>query len=145
MLPKQGSEYNETTGESDSFQTSQMTVPKDNRFKAIVAINACAVFMILMTATYKVVGLEGVGFVEFSLLRNAAALLVCSFWCFYEKINPIKMFPWHRANEFFWRCVVGHLYFIFMNIAAPLAPLSLVMILAQTSPFWTTIIAYFVL
>ena len=40
---------------------------------------------------------------------------------------------------------MGHLYFIFMNIAAPLAPLSLVMIFAQTSPFWTTIIAYFVL
>ena len=32
-----------------------------------------------------------------------------------------------------------------MNIAAPLAPLSIVMVFAQTSPFWISIIAFFFL
>ena len=108
-------------------------------------MNTCAVFTVSMTAAYKVIGQQGFGFIEFSLFRNITALLVCLVWCIWQGINPLKHFPYERRYEFFWRCLTGHLYFIFMNIAAPLAPLSIVMVFAQTSPFWISIIAYFFL
>ena len=119
--------------------------PPDNRCKAIFAMNLSALSTVFMTATWKVIAVEGFSIVDFSLLRNIAALAGGLIWCHMSGLNPLKNFPWDRSNAFFWRCLTGHLYFIFMNAATPLAPISLVMVITQTCPFWISLIAYFAL
>ena len=44
-----------------------------------------------------------------------------------------------------WRILVGQTCFVLMNMAAPLAPVSLIMVCYTTSPFWTSIVARLIL
>ena len=41
--------------------------------------------------------------------------------------------------------ITGQLNFLGLNIAASLAPISLVYVFFQTNPFWTSMIAFFAL
>ena len=108
-------------------------------------MNLSALSTVLMTATWKVVSVEGFSIVDFALLRNLAALASGIVWCYKSGLNPFKNFPWERGYAVFFRCLTGHLYFILMNMATPLAPISLVMVITQTSPFWISLIACFML
>ena len=108
-------------------------------------MNFSAISTVLMTATYKVISAEGFSIIDFSLLRNIAALAGGLIWCHMSGLNPLKLFPWERSHAFFWRCLTGHLYFIFMHLATPLAPISLIMVITQTCPFWISLIACFML
>ena len=42
----------------------------------------------------------------------------------------------------FWRFFTGQANFVMLNIAAPLAPLALIMVFWQTTSFWVSIMAW---
>ena len=43
------------------------------------------------------------------------------------------------------RTLTGQANFVLLNIAAPLAPLALIMVFWQTAPFWVSVVAFFIL
>lgn len=64
-----------------------------------------------------------------------------SIWLAIKRQNPIKLFPWDKKCILLTRLIFGQLYYILMITAAPLIPLSLVMVCQQTGPFWVSIVA----
>ena len=55
------------------------------------------------------------------------------------------MFPWDKKGYLIVRTLAGQANFVLLNIAAPLAPLALIMVFWQTTPFWVSIVAFFLL
>ena len=108
-------------------------------------MNFHAICTTATAATYRVVAEEGFHVIDFTLFRNISIFSVAVIWCCCARINPLKMFPWEHKHQMIWRCITGQVNFFLLNLAVPLAPLSLIMIFWQTSPFWVTIVAYFFL
>ena len=107
--------------------------------------NVSLILMLAGTVCYKIVGPEGFKVVDFCLLRNISALVISYSWCRLSGYSIPDLFPTNMKYMFTLRCFVGTAC-VFLHITAtPMAPLSLIMILRQTSPFFVTIIAYFML
>ena len=118
---------------------------KDNRCKAILAINISSIAMISMGVLYKIAAREGFHVVEYTFFRCVSALFVALAWNVIIGRNPLKHFPWKLKYTMVIRSFAGHLGFTMFNIAVPLAPLSLITVIFQTHPFWTSLIALCVL
>ena len=98
-----------------------------------------------MSVLYKIIAKEGFNVIEFTFFRCISALLVSSVWNAIVKVNPFGLFPWERKGTLALRSVMGHLSFTLINLAVPLAPLTLIMVVFQTNPFWITLIAFCIL
>ena len=114
---------------------------KDNKLLAIVAMNIAAFSTTAMTATYRIVGRDFHA-AEFNLLRNMISLIAACIWCACSGYNPLKLFPSDKKGILLTRCLSGQANFLLLNLAAPLAPLALIMVFWQTSPFWISIVAF---
>ena len=94
-----------------------------------------------MTATYRTIA-TNVSPVEFNVFRNATSLFAACIWCACISCNPIKAFPSQQKCPLLVRILTGQANFLFLSLAAPLAPLALVMVFWQTNPFWISIVAF---
>lgn len=108
-------------------------------------MNVAALTTTAMAATFRVVAEQGFHPAEFNLLRNIMALICACIWCYSSGYNPLKMFPWENKGAMLTRCITGQGNFVLLMCAVPLAPLALIMIFWQTSPFWISIVAFFLL
>ena len=84
---------------------------------------------------------EGVSIVEFTFLRSLSTFLVSIVWNLSVCTNPFKAFPWDHKWTLCIRSISGHASFALFNYIVPLAPLSLIIIIFNTSPFWISLIA----
>ena len=117
----------------------------DNRLVAIIAMNIAAASTVGMTASYKTIAEDGFRVVEFTFFRNVSGLIFSSIWLLILGYNPFKMFPSDKKCIFFWRIMTGQVGFLILNLAVPITPLSLIMVIWSTSPFFVSIIAFFML
>ena len=83
--------------------------------------------------------------IDFCVLRGVSSVMISYGWCRYSGYSIVELFPSHMKYMFIVRCFIGTLTVFFHITATPMAPLSLIMIMSQTSPFFLTIIAYFFL
>ena len=113
---------------------------KNNTCLAVIAINICAISLTVMSLLYKIVAVDGVSIVEFTFFRSVSAGIIACIWNATVCMNPFKQFPSDWKWTLFIRVVAGHTGFALFNLAVPLAPLSLIIILFNTSPFWISII-----
>jgi len=105
------------------------------------------VFCLTATAvsiSFKYLVAEGVNVLEFTAARNIMLLLVTIPLVLYNKQVPWRDFPKKWVPILFVRMTTGQLSFALMAICVSLIPLSLVMIIFQTSPFWAAGLAYFI-
>ena len=102
---------------------------KDNRCKAIIAINIFGISFTAMGALYKIIAREGFNVVDFTFFRCVSALLVSGLWNVMIGVNPLKKFPWSFKGTLALRSVLGHATFTMFNLAVPYAPLSLIMVI----------------
>lgn len=116
-------------------------VRKDNKLLAVVAMNIAAFSTTGMTATYRIVASDFHA-AEFNLFRNICSLIAACIWCAVQGYNPIKLFPSDKKGVLVTRCLTGQANFLLLALAAPLAPLALIMVFWQTSPFWISIVAF---
>ena len=91
-------------------------------------MNIAAVFVAVMTASYRTIAEDGFRVIEFTFYRNVSGLIVSCIWLAIKGYNPFKMFPTDKKWTFFWRSLTGQLNFFLLNLAVPLAPLSLIMV-----------------
>ena len=131
----------------DKDPASPSVVPKsqDNKCAAIVSINLQAICATAMTATFRLIAQEGFHAIDYNLVRNVQGLFLAAIWLFVAGQNPLTLFPRDQKLTLFFRMVCGQLNFMMLMLAAPLAPLSLIMVCYLTSPFWVSIIAFFAL
>ena len=115
---------------------------KDNKLFAIIAMNIAAFCTTGMTATYRVIA-DDFHPAEFNVLRNLTSFVAASIWlkCLGNG-NPCTLFPRQQKGVLAVRILTGQANFLLLSLAAPLAPLALIMVFWQTSPFWITIVAY---
>lgn len=94
----------------------------------------------LTSIIFKLLAKSGVSVIEFMFFRNAANLILNFPIMKYYGVNPLK----DTNGELNWiiaRTVVGQLCFICFQTSVVVNPLSLQLILLQTSPFWTSLLA----
>ena len=94
------------------------------------------------SATYRIVAEEGFHVIDFTLFRNLSIFTIALLWCLLVSRNPLKNFPWKHKHQLIWRIITGQADFFLLNLAVTKAPLSLIMVFWQTSPFWISIIAF---
>lgn len=115
---------------------------KDNKLLALIMINIQAVCPTFITGLFRIVAKEGFHQADFNLYRNVLALIVAIVWCLIAKVNPFKDVPRNRIKNVFGRMFFGQANFVLMTLAAPLAPISLIMVIWQTNPFWISLFAF---
>lgn len=71
----------------------ESTSGKDNSWRAIIAVNVCALTVTLFAACFKDASHDGFRVIEFQLIRNFNAFLLSVTWCLCGGYNPIKEFP----------------------------------------------------
>ena len=95
----------------------------------------------LSVLTFKKIGREGVSIIDFTLARNffnfCMILLCLKYW----KLNPIKDFPSKQKLFLVLRAIFGQTSFFLYQLTVLFIPLMLEMVILQTSPFWTSILA----
>lgn len=111
---------------------------------AILAMNVFAFGSVAVSVIFKGIQQDGVSVVEFTLFRNlfnftAACILTCAY-----RINPVTEFPPNLKGLMLSRALLGQLCFASFQFCLLLLPLSLQMILFQTSPFWAGILGWFI-
>ena len=105
-------------------------------------MNFAAMSAVAMTATYRVIGSQGFHPGDFNMIRNILSMCIAFIWCVYSGNSIKKMFPWDKKGALVTRTLTGQANFVLLNMAAPLAPLALIMVFWQTNPFWISIVAF---
>ena len=95
-----------------------------------------------LTATYRIIAEQGFHPADFNLIRNFWSLFLSLIWCYFIGVNPLNSLPKDKRGYMVLRCLSGQGNFVLLNMAAPLAPISLIMVMWQTSPFWISIVAF---
>ena len=108
-------------------------------------MNLCNICVTGMTASFRTIEEEGFHPADFHLIRSTLSIVLAAVWCACSGINPIKQFPSTKKSPLFWRTFSGQINFVLLILAAPLAPVSLIMLFYQTQPFWISISAFCVL
>ena len=98
-----------------------------------------------MTCFYRIIAEEGFHAADFNLFRNAYSFLISLIWLQIDGNKPWTNFPSHKRYTLVSRTILGQVTFLLVNIASPMAPISLIMVCWTTSPFWTSIVARFML
>ena len=127
---------------------SQEATPEkneDNKLVAVIAMIFAAVSVTGMTCMYRTIAVEGFAASDFNLVRNMYSFVIACIWLIVTGNKPVVEFPFDKECPLMWRILMGQTTFLLMNMAAPLAPISLIMICFITSPFWTSIVARLVL
>ena len=85
----------------------ESTGQKDNSWRAIIAVNVCALTVTLFAACFKDASHNGFRVIEFQLIRNFSAFLLSVTWCLCAGYNPIKQFPSKMKYQLMWRSITG--------------------------------------
>ena len=146
--PKDGMEEHLLEKDNDSAESSQKpqtakAEKKDNRFLAIVAMNAFAVFVTCVSVFFKYANRYGVSPWEFQLYRSFIMLVLSVPMLLFNKVNPFRD-TFGKFKVVVLRCVVGQALFMGFVYAITIIPLSLHIILWQTNPFWASLLGYFI-
>ncbi len=104
-------------------------------------MNLQSLFAAFVAIIFKYVNKQGVSFIEFMLFRNV--------FNFFTNLGVLKLYNYNPLKDtngqldwVIYRGLTGQLCFFLFLISVSLLPLSLHMIIYQTSPFWTSILAY---
>ena len=117
---------------------------EDNRLKAIISQIFLQIFVVCSASTFKTISTKGFHIMDFTLFRNCLAISISTILCACNGINPLTSFPWHFKYKLLGRCIAGQLNFGLIYLAISMAQISLAMLCWTTSPFWISVIGYFI-
>ena len=117
---------------------------KDNRVKAIIWMNIFTLCASIVNILFKYISRYGVSVLEFFLWRNVFNLFASFIVVKIHKVDVREV----TNRQLMWivlRAVVGNTCFVMINYSLTLNSMSIQSILFQTNPFWTSIMAVFLL
>ena len=136
-------------GESGSNQSllqvshKSLAVPvRDQRTKALIAINCYALGTAVSSIFFKRAMAKGCALLDFFLFRNISMLLVSTMWILVQGLSPFgKDFPTDWKWILLARCFTSQMGFFLFNLCLALIPMTYVIIIFQTSGFWASLLA----
>ena len=111
--------------------------------KAIVCMNICAIASAAVGVMWKVLSAQKVEIFEFLLTRSVMNATIFAGMIRLNGMSPLKDTN-KQVNWLYARAIAGQTSFCMFLLATSLLPLSLNMIIYQTSPFWTSILALWI-
>ena len=82
--------------------------------------------------------------IEYAIVRNMAVILIAILGLIIKDIEPFEALPESKHSVMLGRALSGFSVALLINQCLELIPLSLMVILYQTSPFWTSILSYLI-
>lgn len=99
----------------------------------------------MQSVIYKTLAVQHkVTLLEYTVLRNFAIILISTVIHTRRDIDPLISVPQNQRYPILWRAIFGTSVSLLINASLELIPFSLLVILFQTNPFWTTILGYFI-
>ena len=98
----------------------------------------------IVLVIFKSIRPYGLTVLDFGLARNVFNFTTSMILSRFLNISPVKDFPSEKKWYLLARAFVGQTCFFGFNYVSLLIPLSLQNIILQTSPFWTSILGYFI-
>ena len=123
---------------------SKQEVQKDNRIKALIAINICCIGGTGQAVLFKVISREGVHLLDYQLFRNIALLIFSIATLLPAQINLIDVFPCNKKVTLAIRILAGQVTFAMFNIGVQMIPISLFVIIFNTNTFWISLLGLLV-
>ena len=120
---------------------------EDGQTKAVVMMNIYCLANTLQCVLYKIMSERGVDLMEYTWFRNATILSMVLVILYLQARNPVEAGRTMRPKErkiLLLRAILGYLITLLINACLTMIPFSLLVILFQTSPFWTSILSYFI-
>ena len=109
---------------------------------ALFAINCYALGIAAASIFFKRAMASGATLLDFFLCRNISMLIVTTFFCKMQGIEPLgKDFPRNLKWTILARCFTGQMGFFLFNLCLALIPMTYVIIIFQTSGFWASLLA----
>ena len=87
---------------------------------------------------------EGFHIIDFTLLRSILGIAISSILCVCNGMNPLQSFPWELKYKLIGSCIASQLAYGLIFLAVSMAPISLALLCWTTTPFWISIIGYFI-
>lgn len=99
----------------------------------------------IQSIIYKMLALEHkITLLEYMVLRNFAIVLIAIVGLIVKNIEPFEALPSEKRGIMIGRAFFGFSVSVLINEGLELIPFSLLVILFQTNPFWTSILSYMV-
>ena len=95
---------------------------------------------------YKIMSERGVDLLEYTFFRNLMILIMSIGLLYAQSRNPIDAgFAMTESKKkiLLMRAFLGYVITLLINMCLTMIPFSLLVILFQTSPFWTSILSYY--
>lgn len=96
---------------------------------------------------YKILSTRGIDLLEYTLFRNLTIMSIVIVLLIVQKRDPIEagfaMGPMEK-KMLLGRAVLGYVITILINLSLTMIPFSLIVIIFQTAPFWTSILSYWI-
>ena len=118
-------------------------VQKRIMYLAVFLVNLNALFFAASNIGVKYLMERGAGFGDLFLMRSIIMFFVSSLLMWAKKTKPTVLRP--QAKWLIVRIIFGLSGFCSFKIAIGFLPLSLLMIVYQTNPFWTSVLSYLVI
>ena len=115
--------------------------PKDNRPLAIVMVQIFTLGMTIISSGFKLLAREGVSNFDFAVYRAGVGLILMASYMCYLRCNPFVELPRRHYVKMVVRSLLGTWGFILFYYCIQLIPITLHMVVFQTSPVWTSIVA----
>ena len=121
-------------------ESDDRRVQKRNQKLAVIAMNAHAVFFAMSNVGFKLLMPRGICIADLFLFRGIIMIFVTTLIMHVKKTTPTIMRP--QARWLIARILAGLSGFGLFKITIGFLPLSLLMIVTQTTPFWTSLLSY---
>ena len=108
-------------------------------------MNLCCIANMIQCVLYKIMSLRGIDLLEYCLFRNCSIMALCLYLLYVQDRNPFTAGQEMSSEEkkmLLGRAALGYTATLMINACLSFVPFSLLVIIYQTSPFWTSILSY---
>ena len=118
---------------------------KNSQTKAVIMMNIFCLANTIQCVLYKIMSERGVSLLEYTLFRNLTIMGICCILLYLQDRNPLtegQAMSEEVKKKLLFRAFLGFTVTLLTNACLSLIPFSLLVIIFQTSPFWTSLLSY---
>lgn len=131
-----------TTGEAPVVKEKEM----ESQTKGVLMINFYCIANTAQCVLYKIMSTRGVDLLEYTLFRNLTIIAIAIFLLVRQRRDPVQAgiaMDHETRKKLLLRAFLGYVITLLINMCLTMISFSLLVILFQTSPFWTSLLSYY--
>ena len=118
----------------------------DAQTKGVLMINFYCIANTAQCVLYKIMSTRGVDLLEYTLFRNLTIIAIAIFLLIRQRRDPVQAgisMDMSTRKKLLLRAFLGYVITLLINMCLTMISFSLLVILFQTSPFWTSLLSYY--